>query len=133
MLDGIAIHPMLPASDLARARTWYLQHLQLSPVEEYEGEVLIYGEGAARFVVYRSEYAGTAQNTAAVWAVADLRAVAARLRDRGVVFEEYDFGEVKTVDGVLEDPEGGLNAWFKDSEGNILGLSQRPAEPPATS
>jgi catechol 2,3-dioxygenase-like lactoylglutathione lyase family enzyme len=126
VLDGLAIHPSLPASDIARARAWYLEHLGLTPLEEHAGEVLVYGEGAARFAVYHSAHAGTAQNTAAVWAVADLRAVAAQLRDRGVVFEEYDFGEVKTVDGVLEDPEGGLNAWFKDSEGNILGLSQAP-------
>ena len=132
MLDGKEIHPSLPASDLARARTWYADRLDLTPVEEYAGEVLIYGEGASRFTVYRSDYAGTAQNTAAIWAVEDLRAVVAHLRARGVVFEEYDFGDVRTVDGVLGDPVGGLNAWFKDSEGNILGLSQRPAEPPAT-
>lgn len=126
MLDGIAIHPMLAASDVARARTWYLEHLGLSPVEEYDGEVLLYGQGEARFVVYRSDYAGTARNTTAMWTVGDLRTVVGELRSRGVVFEDYDFGKVRTVDGVLEDPEGGLNAWFKDSEGNILGLSQAP-------
>jgi catechol 2,3-dioxygenase-like lactoylglutathione lyase family enzyme len=132
MLDGIEIHASLPASDIARARGWYAERLGVTPVEEYAGEVLIYGQGVARFTVYRSEYAGTAQNTAAVWVVADLRAVVAHLRGRGVVFEEYDFGEVRTVDGVLGDPEGGLNAWFKDSEGNILGLTQAPARGGAT-
>jgi hypothetical protein len=46
------------------------------------------------------------------------------LRSRGVDFEDYDFGDLRTVDGVLTDPEGDLNAWFTDSEGNILGLAE---------
>ena len=46
------------------------------------------------------------------------------LRGRGVVFEDYDLGGgMKTQDGLLEF-EGRLVAWFKDSEGNIIELSQ---------
>ncbi len=50
------------------------------------------------------------------------------LRSRGVVFEEYDFPGLKTVNGVavMGDEKG---AWFKDSEGNILSISQS-ANPP---
>jgi hypothetical protein len=33
------------------------------------------------------------------------------------------------VDGILVDPNGDSVAWFKDSEGNVLGLSQiRPGD-----
>ncbi|MGA3057921.1 MAG: hypothetical protein ABSE70_07815 [Candidatus Limnocylindrales bacterium] len=42
---------------------------------------------------------------------------------RGVRFEEYDMPGFKTVDGVAQTP-GGEAAWFKDSEGNIIGLVQ---------
>jgi hypothetical protein len=46
-----------------------------------------------------------------------------RLRERGVVFEEYDLPGLKTVDGVATfgDSKG---AFFTDSEGNIIGLAQ---------
>ena len=47
----------------------------------------------------------------------------ADLRRRGVVFEDYDFGEVKTVDG-LADFGAAKAAWFKDSEGNTYELSE---------
>jgi hypothetical protein len=33
-----------------------------------------------------------------------------------------DFGTSRTVDGILTDTDGSLNAWFIDSEGSILGL-----------
>jgi hypothetical protein len=48
------------------------------------------------------------------------------LKAAGVVFEEYDFPSLKTVDGVAETPGNTRSAWFKDSEGNTLGLVQFP-------
>jgi hypothetical protein len=47
------------------------------------------------------------------------------LRERGVVFEDYDFGEMRTVDGVLEVGDAKA-AWFKDSEGNTYELTETP-------
>jgi catechol 2,3-dioxygenase-like lactoylglutathione lyase family enzyme len=114
---------ILAAADLDRARAWYRAKLGLTPYREYPGELLLYLKGNTRFSVYQTESAGTAKNTVGMWWVKDLRAEVAELRRRGVVFEEYDFGDARTVDGVLED-EDGLTAWFKDSEGNILGLGQ---------
>ena len=51
------------------------------------------------------------------------------LRGRGVVFEEYDFPGLRTVNDIAEvrDSEGNLfgkGAWFRDSEGNLLGIGQ---------
>jgi hypothetical protein len=48
----------------------------------------------------------------------------ADLRKRGVVFEEYDAPGFKTVNGVATG-DGAKTAWFKDTEGNILAVSQR--------
>jgi hypothetical protein len=45
------------------------------------------------------------------------------LKGRGVVFEEYHAEQFQTVDGIAT-TQGGRVAWFKDSEGNILGLAQ---------
>jgi hypothetical protein len=57
------------------------------------------------------------------WAVDDIEVVVADLRAKGVVFEEYDLPGLKTVGGIAE-TAGDRAAWFKDSEGNILGLVQ---------
>jgi predicted enzyme related to lactoylglutathione lyase len=53
--------------------------------------------------------------------VDDIERVVSDLKAGGVVFEEYDLPELKTVDSIA-DFEGGRAAWFKDSEGNILAL-----------
>jgi hypothetical protein len=43
---------------------------------------------------------------------------------RGVVFEEYDFPTLKTVDHIGTTVGVGKSAWFKDPDGNILALYQ---------
>jgi catechol 2,3-dioxygenase-like lactoylglutathione lyase family enzyme len=120
-----AITTMLAASDLARAKAWYSEKLGFEPIQEFENIVANYRSGASRFSVYQSEFAGTAENTVAVWRLSGIRDEVARLRGNGVAFEEYDFGDgEKTVGGILSDPEGDQNAWFTDSEGNILALAE---------
>ncbi len=128
MLSDFALNPSLAAADLGRARDWYAGKLGIRPVLEAEG-LLFYRLGSALFSIYQTTSAGTAKNTVAVWNVADLRAEMARLRALGVVFEEYDLGDFRTVDGVATEPgDGGLNAWFKDSEGNLVSLVQIPGD-----
>lgn len=112
---------MLAAADLERARGWYEERLGLTPWRVYPGELLLYLSGKTRFSVYTTPSAGTAKNTVGMWWVEDIAAEVAELRRRGVVFEDYDFGDARTVDGILADSDG-ETAWFKDSEGNILGL-----------
>ena len=114
----------LPAADLDRAKAWYAKMLDLEPVEiEPMGEVW-YELGGSRFMVYSSQFAGTNQATAAGLLVDDVEATVARLKARGAVLEDYDFGEdFRTVDGIMTLPHGRKAAWMKDSEGNILGLS----------
>jgi hypothetical protein len=66
------------------------------------------------------------------WEVEDLHATVTELRRRGVVFEEYDLPGLKTVGGIAEvqgnyPSKGGKGekaAWFRDSEGNLLGVGQ---------
>jgi catechol 2,3-dioxygenase-like lactoylglutathione lyase family enzyme len=120
-----ALSVMLAASDLDRARAWYRDKFGFEPVEEFAGMVMDYASGGSSFNVYKTEFAGTAKNTVAVWRLRGIRDEVARLRSRGVVFDEYDLAEDgKTVDGIFSDDEGDLNAWFKDSEGNILALAE---------
>jgi catechol 2,3-dioxygenase-like lactoylglutathione lyase family enzyme len=120
-----AVAAMLPAADLERAKAWYADKLGFEPTNEMPGFVLDYRSGDTRFEVYKTEFAGTAKNTVAVWRLAGIRDEVGRLRGRGVTFEEYDFGpEGRTVGGILAEGESDLNAWFVDSEGNILALAE---------
>jgi len=119
----------LAASDLARARAWYADKLGLEPLHVFEGEELVYRQGATHVSIYVTPSAGTARNTLGVWRVDDLRAEMAALRSRGVVFEDYDIDGTRTVDGIYTDPDdGSMGAWFKDSDGNTLGLVEDHGE-----
>ena len=47
----------------------------------------------------------------------------AELKARGVAFEDYDMPGEKSPSGVVTDG-GAKAAWFKDPDGNILGVGQ---------
>jgi len=123
MLNGRHLLPTIPARDLARARAWYADKLGLTTGRE-EAEALLYRSGKDRlFLLFASPGAGTAQHQLAAWVVEDLEAEVAELRGRGVEFEEYDQPGLRTVDGIAVTTVGKA-ARFKDSEGNMLTLTQ---------
>ena len=123
MLQGRHMHPTIPAADLERARAFYDEKLGLRPARQTPGGLVYEARGGSWFLLYPTPSAGTARHTVAGWAVEDLDAEVAELKARGVVFEEYDSPQLKTVDGIAT-TAAGRAAWFKDSEGNILGLVQ---------
>ncbi len=119
----LAATATLPASDIERAKKFYGDTLGFA-VSDWEGDGSVKVKvGESWFGVYPSQFAGTNQATAVGIGVEDVEAAVAALRDKGVVFEEYDFGEFKTVDGIITMPDGTKGAWFKDTEGNIIGLN----------
>ena len=130
MLDASDVATRLPAQDLERARRFYADKLGLEPVEERPGG-LRYRCGSGQFVLFESAGAPSGTHTQMAWEVDDLQAVVAELRRRGVVFEEVDVPGFRTVDGIAEIegnyPSAGVGeraAWFRDSEGNLLGIGQ---------
>jgi catechol 2,3-dioxygenase-like lactoylglutathione lyase family enzyme len=123
MLSEFPVHTTLPAQDLARARAFYEQKLGFKPAEEAGGGVL-YESGGTRFFVFASGGVASGSHTQMGWRVPDVEAEVRGLKAHGVAFEEYDFPGLKTVDGVAQTP-GGKAAWFKDSEGNLLGIVER--------
>ncbi|WP_427130965.1 VOC family protein [Pseudarthrobacter sp. S9] len=121
MLGETNVHTTLPAIDLARAKQWYQEKLGLTPAEEPSGGLRYEAGGGSGFIVYLTPNPNRGGHTQMGFRVTDLRAEMTALRGAGVVFEEYDFPGFKTVDGVA-DVNGRPAAFFKDSEGNILGL-----------
>jgi catechol 2,3-dioxygenase-like lactoylglutathione lyase family enzyme len=130
MLNDGRVATRLPAQNLERAKQFYADKLGLHPVEEREGG-LRYVCAAGEFALFESAGAPSGQHTQMGWEVDDIEATVAELRARGVVFEEYDGPGLQTVDGIA-DIEGNYpskgtgerGAWFRDSEGNMLGIGQ---------
>jgi predicted enzyme related to lactoylglutathione lyase len=124
VLKNAAIIPYIPVADVGRARKFYEGTLGLVPKEEYAGGV-IYECGKGSWVfMYPSAGAGTSRASTAFWAVDDVAAEVAELKARGVVFEEYDMPGI-TMKNSIATGGGAKTAWFKDTEGNILAVSQR--------
>jgi len=126
MLTTASVEGRIPTSDLARARAWYADKLGLEPAEEREGG-LRYELGSAAFCLFASTGAADGSFTQLAFYVDDIEATVAALKSRGVVFEDYP----GCVDSIMEIagnyPSKGSaerGAWFRDSEGNLLGLGQ---------
>src|SRR3954463_11732422 len=120
----------LPAQDLDRARAFYRDKLGLEPAEEREGG-LRYLCGPTEFHVFLSGGAASGASTQMGFEVADLDATVDDLRDRGVAFEVFDIpgftwdGDILTVSGNYPSKgPGERGAFFRDSEGNLIGVAQ---------
>jgi catechol 2,3-dioxygenase-like lactoylglutathione lyase family enzyme len=130
MLEHSDVATRLPVQDLQRARSFYAEKLGLEPIEERPGG-LLYRCGRGTFALFQSAGAATGTHTQMGWEVADIEATVAALRSRGVVFETYDLPGLKTVNGIAQiagnypsKGRGEKGAWFKDSEGNLLGIGE---------
>ena len=113
----------LAVTDIDRARAFYADTLGFPIARESEGGILFQGGGNSAFFVYPSQFAGTNKATSMAVNVTDFDDVVAELRGKGVTFIDYDFGDFKTENGVVQTPEGPA-AWFADPDGNIIGLTQ---------
>ncbi len=126
MLSNSVIETRLPTQDLDRARGWYAEKLGLEPVEERDGGLRYEGRSGV-FCLFASAGAADGSFTQMGFYVDDVEAAVADLRSRGVVFEEY----AGAVNGVMDiegnypsKGRGERAAWFRDSEGNMLGIAQ---------
>lgn len=123
MQDPMSIYTVLPAADLERARAFYRDKLGLEPTLQKPGMLAYSGPSGYIFQIYETSAVGTAQNTQMGWSTSDLDDDVAELRERGVVFEEYDLPGLKTENGIAFVGTE-RSAWFKDSEGNTICISQ---------
>jgi catechol 2,3-dioxygenase-like lactoylglutathione lyase family enzyme len=130
MLDKGRVAARIPAQDLARARRFYAEKLGLKPSEERPGG-LLYRCARGEFALFESAGSSPGSFTQMAWEVDDIQATVAELRERGVTFEEVDVPGLRTVDGIAEvagnypsKGSGERAAWFRDSEGNMLGVGE---------
>ncbi len=127
MLGDAPVQPMLPVKDLEVATKFYEGPLGLARVGDASSEAVVYRSDGSTLCVYRSEFAGTNQGTAALWEVADVEATVKELKANGVTFEHYDDMPGLTREGDVHSAGDFQVAWFKDPDGNILSVQSRPA------
>ena len=116
----------LPAQDLDRARAFYADKLGLEPVEERDGGLLYPPAGGGEFALFATSGAPSGTHTQLAFNVDDLDAVVQELERRGLELARFEgFDKIAEIDGNY--PSKGVGergAWFRDSEGNMLGIGQ---------
>lgn len=122
LTDGRA-SAALPCQDFERAKAWYKEKLGLAPTREDPEGAYFDCAGGTSFFIFPSSGKASGDHTQVGFDVADIDAEVADLKSRGVVFEEYDFPNLKTVNSIA-DVGGERAAWFKDSEGNLIAVSR---------
>jgi catechol 2,3-dioxygenase-like lactoylglutathione lyase family enzyme len=119
MLTNAPVTTMLPVIDLKRARDFYEKKLGLEPAGLRPDGKFVYHCGGATLALFPKEAGTRADHTAVSFQVADIAAEIKALQAAGVVFEDYDFPGLKTVNHVCV-LGAEKAAWFKDTEGNYL-------------
>jgi catechol 2,3-dioxygenase-like lactoylglutathione lyase family enzyme len=125
MLGDIDAIANLAVKDLPRARKFYENTLDLTPIGSEGDEVVTYRSGGTKLNVYKSKEAGTNKATAVTWTVGDgVEDIVEALAAKGVVFEHYDMPDMRR-EGNMHLAGDMRVAWFKDPDGNILNLVNR--------
>ncbi len=125
MLQGSHAFSSFAVRDLAAARKFYGQTLGLKVTDMPGMKEVMQLElaGGSKVLVYSKPDHAPAVFTVLNFPVDDVERAVAGLKERGVRFEIYRNGPVKTDDrGIAEGPEGPRIAWFRDSSDNILSV-----------
>jgi catechol 2,3-dioxygenase-like lactoylglutathione lyase family enzyme len=119
------VSAVLCSTDLARSQEFYEQEvgLQLSP-ETIPNHLLFECGLGTTLLVYGRPRSSPADHTQVRFWTDDVEADVRDLSARGVIFEEYDFPTLKTINHVATTAGVGKSAWFKDPDGNTLALFQ---------
>ena len=122
MLNTSMVVATLPVTDLERSRAFYGETLGLTFLWDNPASVRFgCGDGTQLSIFRRGP--STADHTVAHFEVTDVEAVVRELEARGVVFIDYTEGPLQTTGHIAQlGPARG--AWFRDPDGNILGLRQ---------
>ena len=119
MLIHASVTTMLPVIDMARARAFYEGCLGLQPGGFRPDGKFVYQVGGSTLALFPKPGGTKADHTAISFKVPNIAASIVELKRAGVVFEDYDFPDLKTVDHVCV-LGAEKAAWFKDPEGNYL-------------
>lgn len=121
MLSEALAVTTIAVSDLDRAKAFYGDKLRLIALDETPFAVR-YGTARGSQLSVRR---GTPNNgqTVVHFEVDDIESTVKELSERGVTFEEYETPKTENHIAVVGPARA---AWFKDPDGNVIGLREGP-------
>ena len=109
-------------NDLPKARKFYNEVLGFEVLEPM-GQLSFKLSGGHEVFIYGKPNHEPATYTVLNFRVDDVEKAVDELSNLGVVFEIYNYPELKTdAKGISRDNGGPVIAWFKDPAGNILSV-----------
>jgi catechol 2,3-dioxygenase-like lactoylglutathione lyase family enzyme len=124
MLEPRRLSAVLVSTDLTRSQAFYEQTVGLPLSTETVPNHLLFDSGVGTLLIYGRPGPNKADHTEVRLWSSDIDRDVHDLAERGVVFEDYDFPMLKTVDHIATTPGLGRSAWFKDPDGNTIALFQ---------
>ncbi|MFO0704492.1 MAG: VOC family protein [Candidatus Andersenbacteria bacterium] len=123
-LSQAPVSVMIRVKDHATSRAFYADKLGLTHIDKGPMAPAMYEAGnGTRIIAYSGEPTSPA-HTVGNFSVDDVEATVAELKAKGVVFEEYDLPDLKTVNGIATWDKY-KSAWFKDPDGYIFAINQQ--------
>jgi len=120
MLQDTKPFSSFSVNDLRAAKEFYGKTLGLAVKEESEGLELQFPDN--RIFIYPKANHAPATFTVLNFPVSNVETAVDELRTRGVRFEHYPDGELKTDEKGIFRGDGPTIAWFKDPAGNFLSV-----------
>jgi len=122
MLSSEKLVAFVSTTNADHARAFYRDKLGLRLISE-DGFALVFESNGAPLRIALAKEVKPAPYTVLGWDVKDIRATVADLKKSGVTFEIFGFFK-QDESGIWTAPDGTQVAWFKDPDGNILGIAQ---------
>jgi catechol 2,3-dioxygenase-like lactoylglutathione lyase family enzyme len=122
MLNPKMVVATIPVTDLERSKQFYGGTLGLRLLHENPFSVRYDAGGGSQLSLFKRPPTKT-EHTLAHFEVDDIVAAVRDLKAKGVRFQEYTEGPLKTTDSIAQiGPNRG--AWFTDPDGSTLGVTQ---------
>lgn len=115
----------IPSTNLDKSRAFYVDKLGLKELDlgdDYGGLLMVAADKTKIFVYERPP--SKSEHTLAMFEVEDIEKEIDELVKKGVEFEQYNMPGIKTDKRGIATWDELKSAWFKDPDGNILGLTQ---------
>lgn len=122
MLGATMVVATLPVSDLDRAGVFYGETLDLTRLWDNPASIRFRCGDTSELSVFRRPGL-TTEHTLAHFEVTDIEATVRDLEAKGVPFVDYTEGPLKTT-GHIAQMGPARGAWFRDPDGNFLGIRQ---------
>ncbi len=122
MISATMVVATVPVTDLERAKKFYGDTLDLEFLWETPAAVRYRCGSLSELSVFKRPPVGT-EHTLAHFEVEDIEAAVRDLAERGVEFLDYSEGPLTTT-GHIAQLGPARAAWFRDPDGNTLGLRQ---------